>query len=72
MRRYYGAAEEALEVHVVGDPAGKLFQAVKGRMDEDLAQLGLKITDLPPPDASRWPGLKAVVDGMKGLTPTWK
>ena len=41
-------------------------------MDEDLAELGLKITDLPPPDASRWPGLKAVVEGMKGLTPTWK
>ncbi|PCC69321.1 hypothetical protein SAMN02745121_08976 [Nannocystis exedens] len=54
------------------DPAGKLFQAVKGRMDEDLAELGLKITDLPPPDASRWPGLKAVVEGMKSLTPTWK
>jgi hypothetical protein len=54
------------------DPAGSLFKAVKGRMDEDLAELGLKITDLPPPDASRWPGLKAVVEGMKGLTPTWK
>lgn len=54
------------------DPGGKLFQAVKGRMDEDLAQLGLKISDFPPPDASRWPGLKAVVEGMKGLTPTWK
>lgn len=54
------------------DPAGSLFKAVKGRMDEDLAELGLKITDLPPPDASRWPGLKAVVEGMKSLTPTWK
>ncbi|MBZ5708231.1 hypothetical protein [Nannocystis pusilla] len=54
------------------DPAGSLFKAVKGRLDEDLAELGLKITDLPPPDASRWPGLKAVVEGMKGLTPTWK
>ena len=31
----------------------KLSQAVKGRMDEELAGLGLKITDLPPPDASR-------------------
>ncbi|PCC67831.1 hypothetical protein SAMN02745121_07868 [Nannocystis exedens] len=38
------------------DPAGSLFQAIKGRMDEDLKQLGLKNTDLPP----------------KGLTPTWK
>ncbi|MCY0994787.1 hypothetical protein OV203_47110 [Nannocystis sp. ILAH1] len=54
------------------DPAGSLFQEVKGRVDKDLATLGLKITDLPPPDASSWPGLEAVVEGMKGLTPTWK
>lgn len=54
------------------DPAGSLFKAVKGRMDEDLAQLGLKITDLPPPSAERWPGLKAVVDAMQGFPVTWK
>lgn len=54
------------------DPKGKLFDAVRGRMEEDLSELGLKITDLPPPDASKWPGLKAVVEGMKGTKATWK
>lgn len=54
------------------DPAGELFQAVKGRMDEDLAELGLFIDDLPPPSADRWPGLKAVVEAMQGFPVTWK
>lgn len=54
------------------DPAGKLFKAVRGRMEEDLAELGLKITDLPPPDASRWPGFKVVHEAMKSFVPTWK
>ena len=54
------------------DPAGKLFTAVRGRMEEDLAELGLKITDLPPPNASRWPGFKVVHEAMKSFVPTWK
>lgn len=54
------------------DPAGELFKAVKGRMDEDLAELGLKITDLPPPNSARWPGLRAVVEAMQGFPVTWK
>jgi hypothetical protein len=54
------------------DPNGTLFQSVKKRFDEDLAKLGLKISDLSPPDASRWPGLKAVVVGMQGFPVTWK
>lgn len=54
------------------DPGGKLFKDVRGRMEEDLKELGLKITDLPPPDASKWPGLKAVYEAMKSFTPTWK
>lgn len=54
------------------EPAGALFQAVKGRMDEDLAELGLGIDDLPPPDASGWPGLKVVFDAMQGFPATWK
>jgi hypothetical protein len=31
------------------DPAGSLFQQVRARMEEDLGELGLKISDLPPP-----------------------
>jgi hypothetical protein len=54
------------------DPDGTLFQSVKKRFDEDLAQLGLKISDLSPPNADRWPGLKAVVAGMQGFPVTWK
>jgi len=54
------------------DPGGTLFQDVKKRFDEDLAQLGLKITDLPPPNADRWPGLTAVVAAMKDFPVTWK
>lgn len=54
------------------DPAGSLFKAVKGRMDDDLAELGLFIDDLPPPSADQWPGLKAVVDAMQGFPVTWK
>ena len=54
------------------EPAGKLFAAVRGRMEEDLAELGLKITDLPPPNASRWPGFKVVHEAMKSFVPTWK
>lgn len=54
------------------DPTGKLAQAVRGRFDEDLVELGLKITDLPPPNADKWPGLKAVVEAMKGFPVTWK
>ena len=54
------------------DPAGKLFQAVKGRMDEDLAALGLTIGDLGPPSAARWPGLKALVDALASFPVTWK
>jgi hypothetical protein len=54
------------------DPNGSLFQDVKKRFDEDLAQLGLKISDLPPPNADRWPGLKAVVAAMKDFPVTWK
>src|SRR5690606_34947874 len=54
------------------DSGGTLFQAVKGRMDEDLKELGLKITDLPPPSSTNWPGLAAVVAGMKGFPATWK
>jgi hypothetical protein len=54
------------------DPGGTLFQSVKKRFDEDLAQLGLKISDLSPPNADRWPGLKAVVAGMQGFPVTWK
>jgi len=54
------------------DPGGKLFHEVKERVDEDLAKLGLKISDLSPPNADRWPGLKAVVAGMKGFPITWK
>ena len=53
-------------------PDGTLFQNVKKRFDEDLAQLGLKISDLAPPNAERWPGLKAVVAGLKGFPVTWK
>lgn len=53
-------------------PNGTLFQKVKQRFDEDLAQLGLKISDLSPPNAEAWPGLKAVVAGMKGFPVTWK
>jgi len=53
-------------------PDGTLFQSVKKRFDEDLAQLGLKISDLSPPNADRWPGLKAVVAGMQGFPVTWK
>lgn len=37
------------------NPGGELFQDVKKRFDEDLAQLGLKISDLAPPNADRWP-----------------
>lgn len=54
------------------DPGGKLFQGVKEKFDEDLAELGLKISDLPPPNAERWPGLKAVVAAMKDFPVTWK
>ncbi|MEZ4437086.1 MAG: hypothetical protein R3F65_32215 [bacterium] len=54
------------------DPAGKLFGDVKRRMDEDLKALGLAISDLPPPSAASWPGLKAVVEGMKGFSGSWK
>ena len=54
------------------DPGGTLFQSVKKRFDEDLAQLGLKISDLSPPNADRWPGLKAVVAAMQGFPVTWK
>lgn len=54
------------------DPTGKLAQAVQKRFDEDLVELGLKITDLPPPNADKWPGLKAVVEAMKGFPVTWK
>ena len=53
-------------------PDGTLFQSVKKRFDEDLAQLGLKISDLSPPNAERWPGLKVVVAGMQGFPITWK
>ena len=53
-------------------PNGELFQDVKARFDEDLAELGLKITDLAPPNADRWPGLAAVVAAMKGFPVTWK
>jgi hypothetical protein len=53
-------------------PNGTLFQSVKKRFDEDLAQLGLKISDLSPPNAEQWPGLKTVVAGMKGFPVTWK
>jgi hypothetical protein len=53
-------------------PDGTLFQSVKKRFDEDLAELGLKISDLAPPNAAAWPGLKAVVAGMKGFPVTWK
>ncbi len=53
-------------------PNGTLFQNVKKRFDEDLAQLGLKISDLSPPNAEQWPGLKAVVAGLKGFPVTWK
>jgi len=53
-------------------PNGTLFQNVKKRFDEDLAQLGLKISDLAPPNAEQWPGLKAVVAGLKGFPVTWK
>jgi hypothetical protein len=35
-------------------------------------ELGLKISDLSPPNADRWPGLKAVVAGMQGFPVTWK
>jgi len=48
-------------------PNGTLFQSVKKRFDEDLAVLGLKISNLAPPNAERWPGLKAVFAGMKGF-----
>ena len=54
------------------NPGGELFQDVKKRFDEDLAELGLKITDLAPPNADRWPGLAAVVAAMKGFPVTWK
>ena len=54
------------------NPGGELFQDVKTRFDEDLAQLGLKISDLAPPNADRWPGLAAVVAAMKGFPVTWK
>jgi len=54
------------------NPNGELFREVKGRFDEDLAELGLKITDLAPPNADRWPGLAAVVAAMKGFPVTWK
>jgi hypothetical protein len=53
-------------------PNGTLFQNVKKRFDIDLAELGLKISDLPPPNAEQWPGLKAVVAGLKGFPVTWK
>ena len=53
-------------------PNGTLFQNVKKRFDIDLAELGLKISDLSPPNAAAWPGLKAVVAGMKGFPVTWK
>ena len=53
-------------------PDGTLFQNVKKRFDIDLAELGLKISDLSPPNAAAWPGLKAVVAGMKGFPITWK
>ena len=53
-------------------PNGQLFQDVKKRFDEDLAELGLKITDLAPPNADRWPGLAAVVTALKGFPVTWK
>ncbi len=53
-------------------PDGTLFQNVKKRFDIDLAELGLKISDLSPPNAAAWPGLKAVVAGMKGFPVTWK
>lgn len=54
------------------DPNGKLAGEVRGRMEEDLAELGLKIGDLPPPSSIGWPGLKAVFDAMKGFPVTWK
>jgi hypothetical protein len=54
------------------DPHGALAKQVQGRMEEDLAELGLKITDLPPPSSIGWPGLKAVFDAMKGFPVTWK
>jgi hypothetical protein len=54
------------------DPAGSLFKSVKGRMDDDLAELGLFIDDLPPPSADAWPGLKTVFDAMQGFPVTWK
>ena len=53
-------------------PNGATAGAVRGRMEEDLAELGLKITDLPPPNAKAWPGLKAVVAAMQGFPVTWK
>jgi hypothetical protein len=53
-------------------PNGTLFQNVKKRFDIDLAELGLKISDLSPPNAEQWPGLKAVVAGLKGFPVTWK
>lgn len=54
------------------DPAGTLFHNVRSRMEEDLEELGLKISDLPPPSSSKWPGLKAVVAGLQGFPVTWK
>lgn len=54
------------------DPDGTLAGQVRGRMEEDLTELGLKIGDLPPPSSIAWPGLKAVVDAMKGFPVTWK
>ena len=53
-------------------PDGTLAQNVRKRFDVDLAELGLKISDLPPPNAAAWPSLKAVVAGMKGFPVTWK
>ena len=54
------------------DPGGTLFTNVKRRMDEDLKALGLSIGDLLPPSATGWPGLAAVVEGMKTVPVTWK
>lgn len=54
------------------DPKGKLAQGVRERFDVDLAELGLKISDLPPPNADKWPGLKAVIAAMQGFPVTWK
>ncbi len=54
------------------NPTGSLFQAVKKRFDEDLAALGLKISDLDPPNAEAWPGLVAVVEAIKNFPVTWK